>query len=50
MTTEELALILGFSADEVSQAVETSAGVETMGRSTPQPATSQRRESGFSKP
>ncbi|HET6658359.1 MAG TPA: selenocysteine-specific translation elongation factor [Rubrobacter sp.] len=31
MTTEELALILGFSADEVSRAVETSAGVETIG-------------------
>ena len=31
MTTEELALILGFSADEVSRAVETSTGVETIG-------------------
>jgi len=31
MTTEELSLFLGFSADEVSRAVETSAGVETIG-------------------
>jgi selenocysteine-specific elongation factor len=31
MTTEELSLALGFSADEVSRAVETSAGVETVG-------------------
>jgi selenocysteine-specific elongation factor len=31
MTTDELSLILGFSADEVSRAVETSAGVETIG-------------------
>ena len=31
MTTEELSLVLGFSADEVSRAVETSAGVETIG-------------------
>jgi selenocysteine-specific elongation factor len=31
MTTEDLSLVLGFSADEVSRAVETSAGVETVG-------------------
>ena len=31
MTTEDLSLALGFSADEVSRAVETSAGVETVG-------------------
>jgi selenocysteine-specific elongation factor len=31
MTTEDLSLILGFSADEVSRAVEISAGVETIG-------------------
>jgi selenocysteine-specific elongation factor len=31
MTTEDLSLILGFSANEVSRAVETSAGVETIG-------------------
>jgi selenocysteine-specific elongation factor len=31
MTTEDLSLILGFSADEVSCAVEISAGVETIG-------------------
>jgi selenocysteine-specific elongation factor len=32
MTTEDLSLILGFSANEVSRAVETSAGVETAGK------------------
>jgi selenocysteine-specific elongation factor len=32
MTTEALSLALGFSADEVSRAVETSAGVETVGK------------------
>src|SRR5215210_3315616 len=31
MTTEELSLVLGFSPDDVSRAVETSAGVETIG-------------------
>ncbi len=31
MTTEDLSLVLGFSADEVSRAVETSAGVATVG-------------------
>jgi selenocysteine-specific elongation factor len=31
MTTEALSLALGFSADEVSRAVETSVGVETVG-------------------
>jgi selenocysteine-specific elongation factor len=31
MTTEDLSLALGFSADEVSRAVETSASVETVG-------------------
>ncbi len=31
MTTEDLSLALGFAADEVSHAVETSAGVETVG-------------------
>jgi selenocysteine-specific elongation factor len=31
MTTEELSLVLGFSADDVSHAVESSAGVETVG-------------------
>src|SRR5918994_105370 len=31
MTTEDLTLALGFSTDEVSRAVETSAGVETVG-------------------
>ena len=31
MTTEDLSLALGFSADQVSRAVETSAGVETVG-------------------
>src|SRR5215210_3088186 len=31
MTTEDLSLILGFSANEVSRAVQTSAGVETVG-------------------
>jgi selenocysteine-specific elongation factor len=31
MTTEDLSLILGFSVNEVSRAVETSAGVETIG-------------------
>ena len=31
MTTEDLSLALGFSAEEVSRAVETSAGVETVG-------------------
>jgi selenocysteine-specific elongation factor len=31
MTTEELSLILGFSAEDISRAVETSAGVETVG-------------------
>jgi len=31
MTTEELSLVLGFSPDDVSRAVETSAGVETLG-------------------
>jgi selenocysteine-specific elongation factor len=31
MTTEELSLFLGLSAEEVSRAVETSAGVETIG-------------------
>jgi selenocysteine-specific elongation factor len=30
MTTEDLSLILGFSANEISRAVETSAGVETV--------------------
>jgi selenocysteine-specific elongation factor len=32
MTTEDLSHILGFSANEVSRAVETSAGVETVGK------------------
>src|SRR5829696_5360956 len=31
MTTEELSLVLGFSPDDVSRAVETNAGVETLG-------------------
>jgi selenocysteine-specific elongation factor len=31
MTTEDLSLVLGFPADEVTRAVETSAGVETVG-------------------
>jgi selenocysteine-specific elongation factor len=31
MTTEDLSLALGFSADEVSRAVESSSGVETIG-------------------
>jgi selenocysteine-specific elongation factor len=31
MTTEDLSLVLGFSSDEVFRAVETSAGVETIG-------------------
>jgi len=31
MTTEELSLVLGLSSDEVSRAVETDAGVETVG-------------------
>jgi selenocysteine-specific elongation factor len=31
MTTEQLSLALGFSTDDVSRAVETSAGVETIG-------------------
>jgi selenocysteine-specific elongation factor len=31
MTTEDLSLVLGFPADEVSRAVATSAGVETVG-------------------
>jgi len=31
MTTEELSLVLGFSAEDVSRAIETSAGVETVG-------------------